>query len=443
VAALWRSPQEGLPYVFLIGALLFSRQCAHFNESTDYVKEIVAWINYLTNEIEHIKSFWEIQSKGGVGMKMKKCIVILAVVSISLLFLSVSVSAQTKVYTWKIQSAFAAGAYEYVNPKDLVARLEEMSGGRIKVEILPAGAIVPAFEVLDAVHKGVIDAGHGWSGFWGGKHPAVALFGSPGGGPFGMGSEDYMSWLYIGGGLDLYNELLQKELKYDVLAFPTSIDPPEPLGWFKKPVKSTAEFRGIKFRTAGMAAELFKEMGMSVVILPSGEIVPALERGVIDGAEFHSPSADMSIGLHTVRKFFHMPSVHQPTGNMELIINRKKWDELPSDLKAIVRAACIAETLYFSLKHLDQNVKDLDAMVTKHGVNVVETPKEMIMEMLKAWDRLAERKSKESPFFGKVLASQKVWAGRMVPYRLVAHPPYDTIADYYWKGVNPYKVVKP
>ncbi|MBM4340311.1 MAG: TRAP transporter substrate-binding protein [Deltaproteobacteria bacterium] len=377
-------------------------------------------------------------------MKMKKWgILILVVAGISLWCFSNSVYAQSKTYTWKMQSAFSAGAYEYVNPKDLVARLEEMAGGRLKIELLPAGAIVPAFEVLDAVHKGVLDAGHGWAGFWGGKHPAVALFGSPGGGPFGMGNDDYMSWLYIGGGIELYNELIQKELKFDVVAFPSSIDPPEPLGWFRKPMKSTAEFKGVKYRTAGMAAELFKEMGMSVVILPGGEIVPSLERGVIDGAEYHSPSADMSIGLHNVRKFFHMPSIHQPTGNMEIFVNRKKWDELPADLKAIVRAACLAETLHFSLKHMDQNVKDLETMVTKHGVSVVETSKEMIMEMLKAWDRLAERKSKESPFFGKVLASQKTWANRMVPFRQVSHPPYDMIADHYWKGVNPYKVVKP
>lgn len=357
-------------------------------------------------------------------------------------FLS-SAHAQPKVFTWKIQSAFSSGAYEYVNPKDLVARIEEMAGGRLKIELLPAGAIVPPFEVLDAVHKGVIDAGHAWPGYWVGKHPAAALFSTAGGGPFGMGNEDFMSWLYVGGGLDLYNELLQKELKYDVVAFPTAGNPPEPLGWFKKAIKSVAEFKGVKFRSAGMAAELFKEMGMSVVTLPGGEIVPALERGVIDGAEFHSPAADFSIGLHTVRKFYHMPAIHQPTGFMELIINRKKWEELPPDLKAIVRVACMADTLHFDLKQLDQIIKDLDAMVNKHGVSVVETSKEMILEMLKAWDRLAERKAKENPFFNKVLTAQKAWAARVVPYRLISHPPYDMIADYYWKGKNPYRVVKP
>lgn len=358
-------------------------------------------------------------------------------------FLATSLNAQPRVYTWKMQSTWAAGAYEHVNPKDLVARLEAMSGGRLKIELLPAGAIVPAFEVLDAVNKGVIDAGHGWPGYWVGKHPAMALYSTAGGGPFGMEREDFMSWVYLGGGLDLYNELLQKELKYDVIAFPTAGDPPEPLGWFRKPMKSVADFKGVKFRAAGMAAEVFRELGMSVVTVPGGEIVPALERGVIDGAEYHSPSADLSIGLHTVRKFYHMPSIHQPTGFMELLVNKKKWDELPADLKEIIRGACMADALLFALKQIDQNSKDLETMVTKHGVTVVETPREMIMEMLKAWDRVAERRAKENPFFARVLASQRAWAARVVPFRLVYHPPFDAIADHYWKGVNPYKVVKP
>lgn len=359
------------------------------------------------------------------------------------LFLVTSLQAQPRVYTWKMQSTWAAGAYEHVNPKDLVARLEAMSGGRLKIELLPAGAIVPAFEVLDAVNKGVIDAGHGWPGYWVGKHPAMALYSTAGGGPFGMEREDFMSWVYLGGGLDLYNELLQKELRYDVIAIPTAGDPPEPLGWFRKPMKSVADFKGIKFRAAGMAAEVFRELGMSVVTVPGGEIVPALERGVIDGAEYHSPSADLSIGLHTVRKFYHMPSIHQPTGFMELLVNKKKWDELPADLKEIIKGACMADTLLFALKQIDQNSKDLETMVTKHGVTVVETPREMLLEMLKAWDRVAERRVKENPFFARVLASQRLWASRVVPFRLIYHPPFDSIADHYWKGVNPYKVVKP
>lgn len=353
------------------------------------------------------------------------------------------VGAQPKVFTLKIQSTWTAGDFHQVNPKGLVEKIEEMAGGRLKIELLSAGAIVPPLEVLDAVSRGVLDGGHAWPGYWTGKHPAATLFGSAPGGPYGMNSEDFLAWMYLGGGLELYNELLQKELKMDVVVFPTFGETPEPQGWFRRPIKSMAELKGVKFRAAGMSAEVFREMGMTVVTLAGGEILPGLERGVVDAAEFSDPSADMALGLHTVRKFYHMPGIHQPTGIMELLIGRKKWDELPPDLKAIVKWASMAEALHYTVKMLDRNSQDLGTLVTKQGVTVVETSREIMLEVLKAWDKVAERKAKENPFFAKVLESQKAWAQRVVPYRRCCHPAYDLGADYYWGGLNPYKVRKP
>jgi TRAP-type mannitol/chloroaromatic compound transport system substrate-binding protein len=348
-----------------------------------------------------------------------------------------------KVMQWKMQSSWPANDFHQVNPKGLVDKIAEMSGGRLRIDLQPAGAVVAPFEVLDAVNRGVLDAGHSWPGFWTGKHAAATLFGSAPGGPYGMNAEDYLGWIYLGGGLELYNELLQKELKSSVVVFPTFGETPEPQGWFKKPIKSVAELKGMKFRATGLSAEVFREMGMSVVSVAPGEIVPALERGVVDAAEFSDPSADMAIGLHQVRKFYHMPGIHQPTGIMELQVNKRRWDELPEDLKAIVKYAAMAEALHYTVKMLDRNSQDLLTLVTKHGVTVVETPKEVLDEILKAWDRVAERKAKENPFFAKVLESQKAWAQRVVPYRRCCHPPYELAADYYWKGVNPYKILKP
>ena len=155
------------------------------------------------------------------------------------------------------------------------------------------------------------------------------------------------------------------------------------------------------------------------------------------------PSADLAIGLPQVRKFYHMPGIHQPTGIMEIQINKRKWDELPADVKSIVKYAAMAEALHYTLKMLDRNSQDLTTIVTKHGVTVVETPRGVMDEILKAWDKVAERKAKENPFFAKVLESQKAWAQRVVPYRRCCHPPYELAADYYWKGVNPYKILKP
>jgi TRAP-type mannitol/chloroaromatic compound transport system substrate-binding protein len=344
---------------------------------------------------------------------------------------------------WKMQSSWPAADFHQVNPKGLVDKIAEMTGGRLKIDLAPAGAVVPAFEVLDAVNRGILDAGHSWPGFWTGKHPAATLFGSAPGGPYGMNSEDYLGWIYLGGGLELYNELIQKELKMNVVVFPTFGETPEPQGWFRKPIKSAAELKGLKFRATGIAAEVFREMGMAVVSVAPGEIVASLERGVVEAAEFSDPSADMAIGLHQVRKFYHMPGIHQPTGMMEIQINKRKWDELPADVKSIVKYGAMAEALHYTLKMLDRNSEDLVTLVSKHGVTVVETPKEVMDEILRAWDKVAERKAKENPFFAKVLESQKSWAQRVVPYRRCCHPPYDLAADYYWKGANPYKILKP
>ncbi|MBW2209059.1 MAG: TRAP transporter substrate-binding protein [Deltaproteobacteria bacterium] len=344
---------------------------------------------------------------------------------------------------WLLQSCWTAGDFHQTNPQNLAKIIEEMSGGRLKINVMAAGAIVPSFEVLDAVNKGIIDAGNSWPGYWMGKHPAAALFSSMVGGPFGLNSEDFLGWVYRGGGLELYNEMLQKELKLNVISFPTSGEAPEPQGWFPKPLKSVKDFKGLKFRAAGMSAEVFKEMGMSVVTLSGGEIVPGLERGVIDCAEYSDPSSDMRMGFQDVRKYYHMPGIHQPTGFLELIINKKKWDALPADLKAIVKYGVMATGFSFDISMLDKNSEDLKTLIDKHGVTVVQTPREIMLETLKAWDKVAERQAKKNPFFAKVLESQRKWAKKVVPYRRVAHPPYDLAADFYWGDLNPYKVMKP
>ncbi|MHB1004392.1 MAG: TRAP transporter substrate-binding protein [Chloroflexota bacterium] len=353
-------------------------------------------------------------------------------------------AAQTggKTFTWKMQSTWTAGDFHQNNPKNVVERVNRMAAGRLKIELLPTGAVVPAAEVLDAVHKGIIDAGNGWPGYWYGKHPAATLWASIPGGPYGMNSEDFMSWVYLGGGKEMYNELLQKEMKLDVVAFPSYGETPEPLGWFKTPIKTVADFKGLKFRAGGMSAEVFKAMGMSVVTLASGEIVPALERGTVDAAEYSDPSSDMSNGFQDVRKFYQMPGIHQPTGMMEILVNRKKWDELPEDLKAMVEVACEADEALFVLQMLDRNSKDLLTLVNDKGVTVVQTEPAILKEVLDAWEKVAAQKSSENPFFKKVLESQKAWAKRIVPFRRVAHPDYNFAADYYWSKENPYKPIK-
>ena len=351
-------------------------------------------------------------------------------------------SAYAKKIVWKLQSTWPAADFHQNDVKGFAEKVTAMSGGRLQIDVLPAGAIVPAFEILDAAHKGIVDVGNAWPGYWYGKNTAATLFGSIPGGPFGMNNEDFLGWIYLGGGLDLYNELLQDKLKMNVVAFPIYGETPEPQGWFTKPIKSVADFKGLKFRAAGMSGEVFKAMGMSVVTLPGGEIVPALERGVIDAAEYSDPSSDMSMGFHDVRKFYHLPGIHQPTGMMEVLINKKKWDELTDDLKMIVKISAMAQAMEFNLMMADQNSKDLKTLVEKHNVTIVETPRELMLEVLKGWDVVAEKEAKKNPFFAEVYESQRKWAERIVPYRRVAHPPYDLAAEYYWGEKNPYKIMK-
>ncbi len=344
-----------------------------------------------------------------------------------------------KTFTWKMQSTWTATDWHQENPRGFVKKVETMSGGRLKIELLPSGAVVPQGELLDAVHKGILDACNSWPGYWYGKHPAFTLWGSIPGGPFGMNNEDFLGWLYLADGLKLYNELLQNEMKLDLICFPSFGETPEPLGWFNKQIKSVADFKGLKFRAGGMSAEVFQAMGMSVVTLAGGEIVPALERGTIDAAEYSDPTSDSSVGFQDVRKFYHMPSVHQPTGIMENLINKKKFEELPDDLKAIVEYAAMAQTMHYTVQMADRNSRDLQTLVEQKGVKVCVTPRDLQVEILKAWDQVAAKKSSENPFFKKVLDSQKEWARRMVSYRMLGHPDYKLAAEYYWSTENIYK----
>jgi TRAP-type mannitol/chloroaromatic compound transport system substrate-binding protein len=346
-------------------------------------------------------------------------------------------------YVFKMQSTWTAGDYHHQNPTKFVEIVEKASGGRVKVNLSATGAIVPAFEVLDAVNKGILDMGHSWAGYWFGKHPAATLFSSVAGGPFGMDSWDLLGWYYLGGGKELYKELYQKELKMNVEVFVASGETCEPQGWFRKPVKTVKDFKGIKFRAGGMASEVFKTLGMTVVILPGGEIVPALQRGVIDAGEFSEPSSDMAMGFQDVAKYYYLPGMHQPTGFMEILINKSKWDPLPADIKAIIEYAAMATQTWWDGAIKLQNAKDLETLVNKHKVNVMETPPEILQEVLNAWDKVAEKHCKDNAFFNKVYLSQKEYAQRIVPYKRLNEPPYALAADHYWKKMNPYKVQKP
>jgi len=294
-------------------------------------------------------------------------------------------------------------------------KVDEMSGGRLKIDILPAGAVVPAFQLMDAIHARTLDGGHGVAAYWFGKNVATSLFGT--GPAYGFDAEVLLGWIHYGGGQEFYNELIQQTLKLDVISFFHGPMPTQPLGWFKTPITNPNQFKGMKYRTVGLSADLFKAMGASVVILPGGEIVAALDRNLIDAAEFNNPTSDRMLGFPDVRKVMMAQSYHQPMECLELLISKKKYESLPKELQAIIKYAVMAESADFTWKMMDRNSTDLEDMKTKQKVKVVKTPKSVLEAQLKAWDAVIADKSKDNPFFVKVLASQKKWAARVVPLR--------------------------
>ncbi len=310
--------------------------------------------------------------------------------------------------TWPTKDIF----HEYA--LDFAKKVNEMSGGRLKIEVLPAGAVVKAFDMIDAVHKGILDGGHGVAAYWYGKNTAYSLFGTTP--AFGMDANQVLSWIEYGGGKTLYDELQHNIMKFDVEGFLYGPMPTQPLGWFKKPVKASSDFKGLKYRTVGLAVDVMKEMGASVVALPGGEIVAGLDRGLIDAAEFNNASSDRALGFPDVSKTLMLQSYHQSAECFEILFNKKKYDALPTEVKSIIRYAVQASSADMSWKAIDRYSTDYMEMQSKQHVKVFQTPKEVLQAELKAWDKVIALKSSENSFFAKVIDSQKKWAARVVKW---------------------------
>jgi TRAP-type mannitol/chloroaromatic compound transport system substrate-binding protein len=328
--------------------------------------------------------------------------------------------------TWPAKDIFHEYAVDYAR------RVNEMGGGRLKLDVLPAGAVVGALQMQDAVHSGSLDGGHGVCAYWYGKNKAYSLFGTAP--SLGWEANELLGWFYYGEGQALYNEMVHKILKLDLVGWLTGPMPTQPLGWFKKPIKNLAEFRRIKWRTVGLAADMMKEMGINVTIMGGADIVPAMDRGVLDAAEFNNPSSDLALGFPDVAKYYFLKSFHQDMECFEIIFNKKKYDSLPSEQQAILKYAVEAASADMSWKQQKRYPDDLDK-ITQRGVKVIETPKEILEAQLNAWDRVLARLS-EDPFFGKVVASQRAWAQRTVTFYNENNSPRDLAYKHFFGGAK-------
>jgi TRAP-type mannitol/chloroaromatic compound transport system substrate-binding protein len=338
----------------------------------------------------------------------------------------------------KMQSSWPAGIAAQDHFRMFADRLDKISGGQVKVEVMPAGQIVPAFEVLDATHKKVIDGFHSIPYYWVNKNRAAVLFAGPPGGPFGMDHTDYLGWMWEGGGHQLWIELYQQELKLNLMPFSAHPTSPQAFGWFKRPIKNLADFKGMKCRQTGINAEVFQRMGMATVNMPGGEIIPAAQRGVIDCAEWVGGIEDLRLGLHQVYKYHYTPGLHENNTIGELTFNLDVWKSLSTLQQEQVRSALRDAFISWIARNQKENADALKEFREKHGVQVLRTPPEILLAYLKAWDDMAAEESGKNPFFKKVFESQRAWAAIAVPAKRFMLPPYSFAANYYWpEGAKP------
>jgi TRAP-type mannitol/chloroaromatic compound transport system substrate-binding protein len=331
---------------------------------------------------------------------------------------------------WKAQSAWPPTSIVQDAAKLLVETIEKTSGGRLKIELLPAGAIVPPFEIQDAVNRGVIDAGHTTPGYIIGKLQAfIPLTHGP---LYGMDFIDYYGWYWEGGGHELLNEAYQKNLKMNVVTFQVHPEGPQAMGWFKKEIRKFEDIKGLKYRIYGIGAETYAKLGISTVTLPGGEIVPALERGVIDGAEWINCYDDKILGIDKVAKFHYAPGMHEPVTVGEFIINKAKYDALPADLKEVIKTSVQASYWNHFVRFQEKTAKACAELIAS-GVKIIKTTDELNNRFLKVYDEIQNGYAAKDPFYKKVVDSQKKYAGLLVPYRLSYWPPYNFIGEHYWK----------
>jgi TRAP-type mannitol/chloroaromatic compound transport system substrate-binding protein len=338
--------------------------------------------------------------------------------------------AQDKV-TLKFQSTWPAKDIFSEFAQDYVTKVNDMAGGRLELQLLASGTVVKAFELQQAVNDGILDGGHGVCAYWYGKSKAFSLFGTAP--ALGWDANQLLGWVKYGGGQAFYDELVGQILGLNLVGFLTGPMPTQPLGWFKKPVESPADFEGLKFRTVGLSADLMSEVGASVTVMAGGEIVPAMQTGTLDAAEFNNPSSDLVLGFTDVSKVYMLQSYHQAVECFEVIFNKDRYNALSPDLQAILKYAAEAASADMSWKQQDRYSADLEK-IKAAGVQVVKTPESVLQAQLAAWDKMIALRSGEDPFFAKVMESQKAWVKRVVGFYRDYNVSTDLAYDHFFKA---------
>ena len=317
----------------------------------------------------------------------------------------------------RVQSVIPNSADEVVMLEDFARDVSELTDGEVRIEVLPAGAVVGVQEVLDAVDAGLIEGGFAWTHYWSGKHPAAMLFGSPvAGAGVGLDNIAFMSWFLSGGGKELYEELWD-EMGVNVKGFMLQPVGPEALGWFKEPIASMEDFRKYRFRTPpGIPGQTYKDIGVASVAMGGGDILPALEKGTIDAAEWCCPKPDSVFGFQKVLKHYYLQGLHQVVVNADLYINRDVYNGLTPLQQKAIEVAANASLMKSMAYRIHENGKALDKLVNEDGVILHDTPEDYFSEYMNAANKALETNAAENEFFAKVWQSQKDFAKTAVPF---------------------------
>ncbi len=326
---------------------------------------------------------------------------------------------QAQTTSLRFQSTFPTKDVQHEFAVDYARKVSELSGGRLLIEVLPSGSVVRPFDLLDGVSKETLDGGWGIVAYWYGKNTALALWGT--GPAFGMDANLLLAWHYYGGGKELLREIYAG-IGADVVSYLTGPMANQPLGWFKKPVTKQDDFMGLKYRTVGLAIDLFTGLGAAVNAVPGTEIVPALDRGLLDAAEFNNASSDRALGFPDVSKVYMLQSFHQSAEQFEILFNKPKHDKLAPEQKAILKYAAEASAADISWRMADVYSTAYGDLQNKDGVMIYQTPSEILQSQLEIWEQVAAKKSAESPMFKKVYESQKAFARRVVQWDLDTNP---------------------
>ena len=325
--------------------------------------------------------------------------------------------------TWPSKDIF----HEYA--LDFAKKVNDMTGGELKIEVLPAGAVVPAFGLLEAVSKGTLDGGHGVLVYHYGKQNALALWGS--GPAFAMDGNMLLSWHKYGGGKELLQKLYAS-IGANVVSFPYGPHPTQPLGWFKKPITKVDDFKGLKYRTVGISIDLFTGMGAAVNAVPGGEIVAAMDRGLLDAAEFNNATSDRILGFADVSKVCMLQSFHQNAEQFEITFNKAKYDALPEKMKAIIANAVEAASADMSWKAIDRYSKDYIELQTKDKVRFYKTPDAILQKQLEIFDDVMTKRMADNPLFKEIIESQRMFAERAVKWDLDTYVNRRIAYNYYF-----------